>query len=223
MDDFNRTEKNPSFFYNKAHFSFLKAIEDNFDILKEEFLALDALKDTPDWMVTFPGYVSSEAEKAWKVFSFNLFCMKFPKNAALCPKTAALIYSIPEIISSNYSLMKPHTHILPHKGYSRMQLRCHLPLIVPDESLCAIRVGNETVHWKEGELIVFDDSFEHETWNKTDKQRIVFMFDIPNPYWGYSASEISKYKIDNLDDPFLLGFASKEEWVEGFKKGVAPI
>ncbi len=215
--------RNPHFFYPREQFPFLKVLEDHFTVIRDEFLVLEEKRSDTNWLNTFPGYVSSEKEKAWQVFSFNLFCMKFPRNAELCRKTANLIFSLPQIISSNYSSMKPHTHILPHTGYSRMQLRCHLPLIVPDEKLCGIRVGTETRHWKEGELVIFDDSFEHEAWNKAGKERVVLMFDIPNPLWGYSAKEISKYKLERLDDAFLLGLAPKEAWLQGFEKGVAPI
>jgi hypothetical protein len=112
---------------------------------------------------------------------------------------------------------------MPHKGYSRMVLRCHLPLIVPDEDLCGLRVGDETRHWEEGELMIFDDSFEHEAWNKTNEKRVVLMFDIPNPLWGYTSYEISKYKIENIDDPFLLAMAPKRLWIKGFEKGVFPL
>ena len=104
-----------------------------------------------------------------------------------------------------------------------MVLRCHLPLVVPDEDLCGIRVGNVTKHWKEGELMIFDDSFEHEAWNKTDSNRTVLMFDIPNPLWGYSAYEISKYKIENIDDPFLLSMTHKQNWIKSFDKGIFPL
>lgn len=223
MNDFNLTDKNPRFFYNNEDFPFLKPLSDNFGIIKEEFLDLVKKKDQGQWIITFPDYVKSDAKEAWKVFSFNFFGMRFPVNEQVCPKTAALIYAIPQIISSNYSHMQPHTHILPHKGYSRMQLRCHLPLVIPGDKQCGIRVGDQTHYWKEGELIVFDDSFDHEAWNKTDEPRTVLMFDIPNPLWGYSAQQISKHKIENLEDPFLLGLASKEKWMESFRKGVFPL
>ena len=108
-----------------------------------------------------------------------------------------------------FQILKPTPQILPHKGYTKMVLRCHLPLIVPAGELCGLRVGNEIKHWKEGELLIFDDSFEHEAWNNSDENRIVLMFDIPNPLWGYTAHEISKYKIEHMDDPFLLSFADK--------------
>ena len=213
------TDKNPQFFYNKEDFDFLKPVSENFAVIKEELLSLMKLNVEDQWLRTFPSYVKSETPKAWKVFSFVFFNIKFLNNAALCPRTAEIIYSIPQILSCDYSFLKPQTHIMPHKGYTRMVLRCHLPLIVPDPEKCMIRVGDETRHWKEGELMIFDDSFDHEAWNNTDENRVVLMFDIPNPKWGYSAYEISKYKIEHMDDPFLLSMATKEEWVEIFKKG----
>ncbi len=223
MSDSKFTNKNPKFFYDTAQFSYLNPLINNFGVIRKELENLISEKKENQWLRTFPNYVESETHKAWKVFSFIFFNMKLPNNAALCPKTAELVYSIPEILSCDYSYMNPHTHVLPHKGYSRMVLRCHLPLIVPDEELCALRVGNEIKHWKEGELIIFDDSFEHEAWNKSDGKRVVLMFDIPNPLWGYTAHEISKYKIDNIDDPFLLSMAPKEEWIKGFEKGIFPL
>lgn len=222
MTQHNITGKNPHFFYEAKDFPFLNPLTENFSVIKTELLNLIDKNKENQWLETFPNYVESDSKKAWKVFSFIFFSMKFPENAKLCPKTAELIYSIPDIISCDYSFLKPHTHILPHKGYTRMVLRCHLPLIVP-EGDCAIRIGDETRKWEEGKLIVFDDSFDHEAWNNSDKNRVVLMFDIPNPLWGYSAHQISKYKIENLDDPFLLSMVAKEKWLEAFEKGEFPL
>ncbi len=223
MSDYKFTEKNPRFFYTANDFPHLKLLTSNFELIRGELLELLKTQSEEHWLRTFPDYVESESHKAWKVFSFIFFSMKFPSHAKLCPKTAALIYSIPAILSCDYSYLEANTHILPHKGYSKMVLRCHLPLIVPDEELCGIRVGNETRHWKEGELLVFDDSFEHEAWNKSGSKRVVLMFDIPNPLWEYSAYEISKYKIEHLEDPFLLSLASKAKWEEAFRDGIFPL
>jgi len=218
-----KTAQNPQYFYRVSDFPFLQILEDNFEVIQKELLQLLESEKEQNWLRTFPEYVKGEKEKAWKVFTFLFFGMKSSKHAALCPKTAALIAAIPEMISCDFSYMEPGTHILPHKGYTRMVLRCHLPLIVPDSEKCAIRVGEETHHWQEGKLVIFDDSFEHEAWNKSDGRRVVLMFDIPNPHWGYSAEEISRYKIENLDDPFLLSFASKEQWMEAFTNQVLPL
>ena len=60
-----------------------------------------------------------------------------------------------------------------------MRLICHLPLIVPQG--CWLRVGNETRELREGELLIFDDSIEHEARNPTGELRIVLIFDIWRP------------------------------------------
>ena len=223
MSEFQLTDKNPKFFYETEKFDFLKPLVQNFATIKNELLNLIESNSEEFWLRTFPDYVSSGKKKAWKVFSFIFFNMKFPTHAKLCPKTAEILYSIPEIISCDYSFLEANTHILPHKGYSKMVLRCHLPIIVPNEELCSIRVGNEIRHWKEGELLIFDDSFDHEAWNKSDEKRVVLMFDIPNPLWEYSGEEISRYKIKHIDDPFLLSMADYDIWQESYKNKIFPL
>lgn len=219
----DKTPQNPTYFYDKNDFPFLLKLEENFQVICEELLSLLENQQENQWLKTFPNYVISEQEKAWKVFTFLFFQMKSLKHAQLCPKSAELIYSISEIISCDFSFMESKTHILPHKGYTKMVLRCHLPLIVPANEKCAIRVGEETHVWKEGELVIFDDSFEHEAWNNSDDIRVVLMFDIPNPNWNYSADEISAYKIKKMDDPFLLSIASKEQWLRFYQDRQLPM
>jgi len=217
------THQNPHFFYPSEDFPHLLRLTENFAVIKSELIALLEYKKEEFWHKVYQKYVDGENPIAWKMFTFLFFQMKSKQHAKLCPLTASLIYSIPEIISCDFSFLEPKTKILPHLGYSKMVLRCHLPLIVPEGNKCAIRVGNETHFWKEGELVIFDDSFEHEAWNDSDRQRVVLMFDIPNPNWGYSADEISKYKIENLNDPYLLSIANKEKWLKSYQDRQLPL
>ncbi len=78
-----------------------------------------------------------------------------------------------------FSLLRPDTHIRPHHGMLNTRLICHLPLITPPG--CALRVGNETREWRAGELLIFDDSFEHEAWNRGSETRVVLLFEIWRP------------------------------------------
>lgn len=78
-----------------------------------------------------------------------------------------------------FSRLAPGARIPPHHGVMNARLICHLPLIVPPG--CGFRVGGETREWKEGELLVFDDTIEHEAWNDSSSDRIILIFDVWRP------------------------------------------
>ena len=78
-----------------------------------------------------------------------------------------------------FSLLKPGTHIQPHHGLINTRLICHIPLIAPAD--CALRVGAETRAWREGEALIFDDSIEHEAWNRSNRTRVILLFEIWRP------------------------------------------
>lgn len=75
--------------------------------------------------------------------------------------------------------MTPGTHISTHCGPHNFKLRTHLGLVIPEGAV--IRVGKEEQPWAEGKCMVFDDSFDHEVWNKSDSIRMVLILDMWNP------------------------------------------
>ena len=76
--------------------------------------------------------------------------------------------------------MQPKTSISAHYGASNLKLRCHLPLFVPEEAY--LRVASDPRPWKEGKMIVFDDSYEHEAANLSEtEERVVLLIDIWSP------------------------------------------
>jgi aspartyl/asparaginyl beta-hydroxylase (cupin superfamily) len=108
-----------------------------------------------------------------------------PDHAARCPATVAALARapMPEIAARSpmglFSRLTPGTHIRPHHGLLNTRLICHLPLVVPPG--CALRVGSETRAWRPGELTIFDDSVEHEAWNRGDSDRVVLLFEVWRP------------------------------------------
>ena len=63
---------------------------------------------------------------------------------------------------------------------AHLRLRVHVPLIVPDGDV-GMRLAGEALTWRRGEALVFDDSFVHETWNRTAADRVVLLFDVWHP------------------------------------------
>lgn len=107
-------------------------------------------------------------------------------HCAACPITSAALDRLPlchvpahgpEVL---FSLFTPGTHLLAHRGVTNTRLVGHLPLIIPSD--CALKVGGEEHVWREGQVVVFDDTYEHEAWNHSPDLRVVMIFDIWNPY-----------------------------------------
>uniref|UniRef100_A0A4W3JRY2 Aspartate beta-hydroxylase n=1 Tax=Callorhinchus milii TaxID=7868 RepID=A0A4W3JRY2_CALMI len=109
------------------------------------------------------------------------------KNENSCkhvPRTCALLEKFPESTGCKrgqvkYSIMQPGTHVWPHTGPTNCRLRMHLGLVIPKG--CRIRCANDTREWKEGKVVIFDDSFEHEVWQDANSYRLIFIVDVWHP------------------------------------------
>ncbi len=105
---------------------------------------------------------------------------------ARAPLTAAAIEALPlsdlpgRTPTVFFSLLQPGAHLPAHTGVSNVRTIIHLPLIVPPG--CTFRVGGETRDWRVGEAWAFDDTIEHEAWNRSDQMRAILIFDVWNPY-----------------------------------------
>jgi beta-hydroxylase len=53
-----------------------------------------------------------------------------------------------------------------------------------------MRVGSETRTWREGECLAFDDTVDHEAWNRTMTTRTVLLFDFVRP--GFEESPLDE-------------------------------
>ncbi len=178
-------------FFDRADFDWVEAVEAATDAIRAELAALisnasdrfgpyvtaspdrpppnNPLLDKPDWGAAWlwkDGVIADGMDE-------------------LCPGTLAALELAPQPVIPGrapialFSRLTPGTHIQPHHGMLNTRLICHLPLIVPDG--CAIRVGAETCAWREGEMLIFDDSFEHEAWNRGAGDRTILLFEIWRP------------------------------------------
>jgi aspartate beta-hydroxylase len=123
---------------------------------------------------------------SWNGYYFFRHGERRAENCAACPITAAALDALPlarvrghgpEVL---YSVFSPGTHLLPHCGVTNTRVVGHLPLMIPED--CALRVGGEDHHWREGEVVVFDDTYDHEAWNRSARTRVVMIFDLWNPF-----------------------------------------
>lgn len=118
----------------------------------------------------------------WKSFFFYGFGLRSDANCARCPRTAALLQTIPDMTTALFSILEPGAHLPRHRGPWKGVIRYHLGLMVPKAfDKCGIEVNGEVGHWQEGKSMVFDDTYEHSVWNDTDETRVVLFLDIIRP------------------------------------------
>jgi aspartate beta-hydroxylase len=186
--------------YDRSNFAWAPAFEAQTDAIRAELLGV--LADDCAFAPYIEGdnhgpvrdYKGLLNNPAWG--AFYLWRDGAPQNANLarCPATADALRAVPQphitgkTPTAMFSLLKPQTHIPPHHGMLNSRLICHLPLIVPEG--CGMRVGDETRPWTEGQLTIFDDSVEHEAWNRSTETRVVLLFDLARPELGADEMQV---------------------------------
>lgn len=180
-------------FYDRAMFPWLETLEAATPVIQQELTAL--LETAFDEFAPYIAYPKGAPVNQWGELNHSrkwtsLFLWKDGSKqdavAARCPRTTALLESLPMARQDGFaptavfSALQPHTHIPAHTGSANVRLLCHLPLILPGPA--RFRVGNTTREWTLGEAWVFDDTIDHEAWNDADQMRVILIFDVWNPY-----------------------------------------
>lgn len=195
--------------YEHGEFPWMAGLERHTGAIREELLAVLEKDEGFRPFIAMPReHPGAEYWRAlnhspdWNAFFFYRDGERFADNHARCPVTSRALDAAPlnrvaeHSPEALYSILRPGAHIPPHTGVINVRLVVHLPLIVPSD--CGIRVGSETRGWAEGKCIAFDDTYEHEAWNKSDKTRVVMIFDIWNPALTLAEREAMRVAIEEL-------------------------
>ena len=126
-----------------------------------------------------------ESKKDWLKLYIKWFSDITIEARTFCPKTSALIESLPRVKTAMFSVLKPHTRIFPHRGPFKGCIRFHLGLTTPNSPDCYIVVDGNKYFWKDGEGILFDDTYVHYVVNDTDEERTILFCDIVRPCFGF--------------------------------------
>jgi beta-hydroxylase len=95
-----------------------------------------------------------------------------------CPKTCALLDSIPALRSALFTVLPPGGRIGRHHDPIASSLRYHLGLLTPNSEKCALTLDGVEYPWLDGEELLFDQTYLHSAVNRTDTPRVILFCDV---------------------------------------------
>ena len=159
----------------------LKLLEDNWETIRDEALHLASLREIKAPELHNDIGFNSFFKYGWKRFYLKWYDAKHPSAAALCPKTVALLNQIPSVKAAMFAELPPGGQLNPHRDPFAGSLRYHLGLATPNDDLCYIDVDGLRHSWRDGKGVIFDETYVHDAYNKTDKNRIILFCDVERP------------------------------------------
>jgi ornithine lipid ester-linked acyl 2-hydroxylase len=181
-----------------ADYPELEILERNHRVIQDECLALlEAKSHLVDVQALGDSYTTGGIHTiAWKSFMFKSGEF-IEENCARAPRTAALLRTIPGVYTAFFSILDPKQHVRRTGGYYKGFLRYHLGVVVPageNGRACFLRINDDPVDnaagdrtlvergekyfWREGEGVLFDDTFLHDAANESDEVRVVLWLDL---------------------------------------------
>lgn len=190
----------------KEHFPGVQVIEDNWEVIREEALALYenghiAVKDD------LPAS-SFYKDGRWTSFYLKLYDHDIPSAQQLAPQTMQLIEQVPGMNIALFACLNPGKKINNHHDPFSYTLRYSLGLSTPNSDECGLVVNGDDYKWKDGDSIIFDETYLHNAYNNTDTPRIILMTDIDRPlqwawvqkfYYSFGRFFNGLFYMDNLD------------------------
>ena len=164
-----------------AQFPELKKLRANAATIREEGLALmaHARMKAPD-QKDDAGF-NSFAKSGWKRFYLKWYGDAHPSAERLCPRTTALLREIPGVSAAMFATLPPGAVLNPHRDPYAGSLRYHLGLVTPNDDRCHIVVDGQPYSWRDGEGVIFDETYIHRAENGTDVERLILFCDVARP------------------------------------------
>ncbi|MDN5924597.1 MAG: aspartyl/asparaginyl beta-hydroxylase domain-containing protein, partial [Xanthomonadales bacterium] len=199
-------------FFERSAFDWVEALEAKTEAITAELMA--ALAHDRDEFTPYITYQPGAPVNQWGELNHSsrwsgyfLWRNGEPETEHLkqCPQTALALEGVDQADlgglcpNAMFSALAPHTTIPAHHGETNARVVVHLPLVVPDN--CLYRVGFERRRWKVGEVLIFDDSIEHEARNDSDELRVVMIFYVWNPLLSAGERDMAR-AISNASRKF---------------------
>jgi beta-hydroxylase len=120
-------------------------------------------------------------KSGWKRFYLKWYDSPLPSARQLCPQTVELVESVPGVNAAMFAVLPPGSKLSPHRDPFAGSLRYHLGLSTPNDDRCRIYIDGQMYSWRDGQDIVFDETYVHSAANDTPQTRVILFCDVERP------------------------------------------
>ncbi|MBX8568232.1 aspartyl/asparaginyl beta-hydroxylase domain-containing protein [Pseudomonas cichorii] len=179
-------------YLDRSKFPELDVLKDNWETIRDEAMHLfdegyiRAAEKNND-----AGF-GSFFKKGWTRFYLKWYDKALPSAETLCPKTVALVNSIPNVKGAMFALLPGDSHLNPHRDPFAGSLRYHLGLSTPNSDACRIFVDGEEYSWRDGQDVMFDETYVHWVKNETQTTRVILFCDVERPLTNGFMTRINR-------------------------------
>ncbi|HWE02726.1 MAG TPA: aspartyl/asparaginyl beta-hydroxylase domain-containing protein [Tepidisphaeraceae bacterium] len=176
----------------------LLALRDNWEIIRDEAKRLyeegHIKKSETNSDIAFNSFF----KRGWKRFYLKWYDDVLPSAAELCPKTVELVKSIPSVNAALFALLPPRSKLGAHRDPFAGSIRYHLGLMTPNSDDCRIYIDGDPYSWRDGQDVLFDETYIHSVRNDTDEVRVILFCDVARPMRTGFARLINGFVINRL-------------------------
>jgi beta-hydroxylase len=105
----------------------------------------------------------------------------------------ALLRGIPSVKAAMFAELPPGAKLNPHRDPYAGSLRYHLGLSTPNDDRCFIEVDGQRHSWRDGESVIFDETYIHWAINDSETNRVILFCDIERPMRFRWAQAVNRW------------------------------
>jgi len=159
----------------------LAILRDNWEVIRDEaqnlsdegqIKAAEGLNDA--------GF-NSFFRHGWTRYYLKWYGDALPSAMKKCPKTLEILKQTPSVKAAMFASLPSGGKLMPHRDPFAGSLRYHLGLVTPNDDDCFILVDGQRHSWRDGQDVLFDETYIHEAHNRTEENRIILFCDVTRP------------------------------------------
>lgn len=179
-------------------FKELALIDAHWETIRDEAVALREMAKIKAADNNDDAGFNSFFKAGWKRFYLKWYNASHPSAEKFCPKTVEILQRIPSVKAAMFAELAPGGTLNPHRDPFAGSLRYHLGLVTPNDDRCFIEVDGQRYSWRDGQSVVFDETFIHWAQNGTETNRIILFCDIERPMKYRWAAAFNRWFSRNV-------------------------